>query len=57
VLESCVQTEDVTDFKGGSVVHHEVPTDNDVHVVRGRRWKHRFQFAIMAPHNAACLWR
>src|SRR5215831_1721498 len=45
VLESCVQTEDVTDLKGGAVVHHEVATDNYVYVVWGRRGKHRFQLA------------
>jgi hypothetical protein len=43
VLESYIQTEDVTDLKGGAVVHHEVATDNSVYVVWRRRRKHRFQ--------------
>ena len=30
MLESCVQTEDVTDLKSGAVVHHEVAADNNV---------------------------
>src|SRR5215475_7976125 len=48
--ESRVQTEDVTDLKGGGVVHHEVATDNHVYVVwRGRR-KHRFQLARARLH-------
>src|SRR5215472_10071131 len=42
-LERCIQPEDVTDLKGGAVVHHEVATDNYVYVVRRRRRKHHFQ--------------
>ncbi len=42
VLESCVQTEDVTDLKGGAVVHYQVATDNYVYVVWRRRRKYRF---------------
>jgi len=49
-LESCVQTEDVTDLKGGAVVHHEVATDNNVYVVWRRRRKHRFQLARARLH-------
>jgi len=49
-LESCVQTEDVTDLKGGAVVHHKVATDNYVHVVWRRRRKHRFQLARAGLH-------
>ena len=50
VLESCVQTEDVTDLKGGAVVHHEVATDNYVYVVWRRRRKHRFQLVWARLH-------
>src|ERR1700719_2946532 len=49
-LEGCVQTEDVTDLKGGAVVHHEVATDNYVYVVWRRRRKHRFQLARARLH-------
>jgi hypothetical protein len=49
-LESCVQTEDVPDLKGGAVVHHEVATDNYVYVVWRRRRKHRFQLARARLH-------
>src|SRR5216683_5068688 len=49
-LESCVQTEDVTDLKGGAVVHHEVATDNYVYVVWRRRRKHHFQLARARLH-------
>jgi len=50
MLESCVQTEDVTDLKGGAVVHYEVATDNYVYVVWGRRRKHHFQLARARLH-------
>jgi hypothetical protein len=50
VLEGSVQTENVTDLKGGTVVHHEVATDNYVHVVWRRRRKHRFQLARARLH-------
>src|SRR5215470_1274449 len=49
-LESCVQTEDVTDLEGGAVVHHEVATDNYVYVVWRRRRKHNFQLARARLH-------
>ena len=45
VLKSRVQTEDIADLKGGSIVHHEVATDNYVYIVWRRRRKHRFQLA------------
>jgi len=50
VLESCVQTGDVTDLKGSPVVHHEVATDNYVYVVWRRRRKHHFQLAPARLH-------
>jgi hypothetical protein len=50
VLESCIQTEDVTDLKGGAVVHHEVATDNYVYVVWRRRRKYRFQLVWARLH-------
>ena len=56
-LESCVQTEDVTDLKGGAVVHHEVATDNNVYVVWRRRRKHRFQLARARLHLLLQTWR
>src|SRR6516165_5076642 len=50
VLESCVQTEDVTNLKGGAVVHHEVAAHNHVYVVWRRRRKHHFQLARARLH-------
>ena len=50
VLEGCVQTEDVTDLKGGAVVHYEVAIDNYVYVVWRRRRKYRFQLVRARTH-------
>ena len=50
MLESCIQTEDVADLKGGEVVHHEVATDNYVYVIWRRRRKDRFQLAWAGLH-------
>jgi hypothetical protein len=48
---------DISDLETGSVIKHQVPAYDYVHIVRRRWWKHHLQLARARLHSSADLHR
>ncbi len=48
-----VEVKHITNLEAGPVIQHQVSTDEYVHIIRGRRRQHHFQFVRARLHSSA----